>query len=752
MFRDGSITGLRFNFRYPQLSSLEPALNLYLCFMKVKSGLVALALLCSVRMFGVEYQYPFQDPSLSDDERIDNLISLMTLEEKVRMYGGAGVTRLGVRGPGSSEAIHGVVQGGPAWNPNRFGQVTTSFPQAYGLGETWDRNLIHDVASHIGYEGRYLFQSPKHNKAGLILWAPNADLGRDVRWGRTEECFGEDPFLVSQLVVSFVKGLQGDDDKYWQSASLMKHFFANSNESGRTETSSDFNEKLLREYYTYPFMKGITEGGANALMTSYNAYNGTPCTISPVLRNILQKEWGFDGMIITDGGAFSQLKTTHKVFDNLEDAAQACIKAGTSRFLDNYRDALMGAYNRGLVTESDIEQNIRGNIRLMIKLGLLDLAPENPYSSIGLTDTIDPWTKPETKEFVRHVANKSAVLLKNDKGMLPIKIKPGMKIAVIGNKADKVLEDWYCGNLPYKVTPLEGIRNYAEAHGAEVKYVKDNKRGLAEDAARWADYVLVCVGNDPTCSVEWAKAPWGEGAFPSEGREDVDRISLQLDQEDLLKRLYKANPNTALVLISSFPYAINWSQENLPSILHFTQSCQELGNSVADVVFGEFNPAGRTTQTWPKDINQLPHILDYDITDGRTYMYFDGEPLYPFGHGLSYTDFKYVTAETDKKSITKDDLLTVNVEIANTGNYDGEEVVQIYAQLPGDDAKMRLRAFDRVPVKKNETVTVPLTIKASDLALWDDAKKEFVLPKGKMKLLIGSSSSDIKLTKTVDLK
>lgn len=702
--------------------------------------------------FARDYKYPFQNPSLSDDERIDNFISLLTFEEKVRLYGGSGVQRLGVRGPGSSEAIHGIVQGGPAWNPNTKVQATTCFPQGYGLGQTWDKDLIYKVASHIAYEGRYLFQSPKYQRAGLILWSPNADLGRDLRWGRTEECYGEDPCLVSKLVVSFVKGLQGEDNKYWKSASLMKHFLANSNESGRTETSSNFDDRLFREYYSYPFMKGIKEGGANALMTAYNAYNGVPCTISPVLRNILQKEWGFNGMIITDGGAFQHLKTTHKFFDNLEDAAQACIKAGTTRFLDDYRDALVSAYRNKKITISEIDSNLRGNVRLMLKLGLLDDSDENPYKNIGIKDTIDPWTKQETKDFVRLVSNKSAVLLKNTQKLLPLDINKIKRIAVVGNKADVVLEDWYCGTLPYKVTPLMGITEVAKKVGAEVKFVKDNKRGVAEDIAKWADVVIACVGNNPTCSPEWTKAPWGQSVLSGEGREDVDRTSLGLDQEDLLKRVYKNNKNTILVLISSFPYAINWSENNIPSILHFTQSCQELGHSVSDVIFGNYNPAGRTTQTWIKDIDELPHILDYDIRKGRTYMYYDGEPLYPFGYGLSYTDFKYLNVSVDKRNLTINDELNVDVKLANVGDYAGDEVIQLYVKLPGDDAKCRLKAFERVFFEKGQDKTVRLSIKVSDLAMWDTDNHDFVLPKGKMCIMIGSSSENIKLKKYVILK
>lgn len=612
--------------------------------------------------------------------------------------------------------------------------------------------LIQQVADYIAYEGRYLYQSPKYQRAGLILWSPNADLGRDIRWGRTEECYGEDPVLTAALTVAFVKGLQGSHPKYWKSASLMKHFLANSHESGRVETSSDFDETLFREYYSYPFWKGIEQGGANALMTAYNAYNGIPCTISPVLRKVLQKEWGFDGMIITDGGAFQQLKNTHKVFERLEDAAQACIKAGTTRFLDDYKAALKNAFYEGKVSEKELEENIKGNLRIMLRLGLLDDDDSNPYKSIGIKDTIDPWLKEETRQLVRLAARKSAVLLKNEGRLLPLDKGSVKRIAVIGNRADVVLEDWYSGAMPYKITPLAGLKEVAEREGIEIRYVKDNKRSAAEDAAAWADVVIVCLGNDPTGSQEWAKAPWGQTALASDGREDVDRTSLQLEQEDLLRSVYKKNSRTVLVLISSFPYAINWSQDNIPAILHFTQSCQELGHAVSDVIFGDYNPAGRTTQTWVKDISDLPHIMDYDIRKGRTYMYFKGKPLYAFGHGLSYTSFDYSHLQVEQKTLSASETLHVRFNVTNTGEYSGDEVVQVYVKLPGDVAAKRLKGFSRIFVEEGKTETVEIQIPATDLILWNAAENCFKLPEGKMELMVGSASDNIKLKSKIRLQ
>ncbi len=711
---------------------------------------VLLSFFCN--MTAQQYKYPFQNPKLDTEKRINDLISLMTNEEKINMFSGAGIQRFGIRSAGSTEAIHGIVQGGPAWNQNEKEQITTSFPQGYGLGETWDTELIHKIGSTMAYEARYLFQSPKYQRCGLILWTPNADMGRDIRWGRTEECYGEDPCLTASLTVAMIKGIQGDNNKYWKGASLMKHFLANSNESGRAETSSDFDNALFNEYYAYSFRHGIQDGGCNAIMTAYNSYNGIACTTHPILRNILMKQWGFNGIITTDGGAFQQLKNIKHLYNTHEDAAKACINAGTTRFLDDYKPYLKNAVSKGLIKEKELDENIKGNLRVMIKLGLLDDSDKNPYKYIGIKDTIDPWTRQDTKDFVRLVADKSVVLLKNDNSILPLDENKIKKIAVIGNRADEVLEDWYCGTLPYKITPLDGIKEIADNEGIEVKFVKDDKQGMAEEAAAWADIAIVCVGNNPTGSPEWGKAPWSKTTIASDGREDVDRTSLQLDQEDLIKLVYKANPKTVAVLISSFPYAINWTQEHVPSILHITQSCQELGHAIADVLFGKYNPAGRTTQTWVTSIDELPNMMDYNIRNGRTYMYYKGKPLYAFGHGLSYTKFDYTSIATDKEIIHNGDKINIDITIKNAGNMNGEEVVQVYAKIPGDDASKRLKGFCRTNMTIGESKIVRITIDAKDLELWNLKDDKFELPKGTLTIQVGSSSEDIKLEKNISIK
>ena len=694
----------------------------------------------------IHAQNVFNDPAVKEEQRLDDLIARMTLDEKVDALGNnTQVPRLGIQASGSVEGLHGIVLGGPTYG-DRANTPTTGFPQAYGLGETWDTDLLHRVATYISTENRYLFQNAKYRKSGLIMWTPNVDLGRDPRWGRTEECYGEDAFLTSRLAVAFIKGIQGDHPKYWRNASLMKHFLSNSNEYGRTFSSSNYSDKLFREYYAYPFYKGVTEGGSQALMTAYNAYNGTPCIMHPVLRNIVMKEWGLNGTLLTDGGAFRLLLSDHKRFDNdRAAAAAACIKAGITKFLDEYKDAVYEALHRKLISVEDIEKAIRGNLRISLKLGLLDHTEDNPYAAIGVTDTIAPWSKPETKALVREATLKSVVLLKNQDHLLPLDRHKIKKIAVIGQRATEVLQDWYAGKPFYTVNVLDAIREEA-GNDIEVRYVKTNRMDSARTVAAWADVAIVCVGNHPTCDAGWEQAP-----VISEGKEAVDRQSLQLDQEDLLLQVAQTNPNTIGVLISSFPYAINRANQTVPALLHLTQCSQELGHAVSDVIFGHYNPAGRLTQTWVKNITDLPHMMDYDITHGRTYMYFKEKPLYPFGYGLSYTRFNYSGTTLNDRVIERGDTLRVCFNLKNSGNMDGDEVVQLYVSArkhTDKDPIKQLKAFQRISLRKGETKKVELTVPYTELQVWDEKQNRFILPDKEMTLEIGASSSDIRLRTT----
>jgi beta-glucosidase len=686
--------------------------------------------------------FPFQDSNLDELTRLKDLVSRMTLDEKIAALGTSpSVPRLGVRRTQHVEGLHGLAYGGPSNWGSRNPMPTTIFPQAVGLGQTWDSDVVREVGRIEGYEARFIAQSPRWRRGGLIIRAPNADLSRDIRWGRTEESFGEDAFLAGALSVAFIKGLQGDDPRRWQAASLMKHLLANSNENGREHTSSDFDERLLHEYYSAPFRMGVMEGRANAYMAAYNKVNGVPSTVQPFLRRMTMEQWGLDGIICTDGGALGLLVTAHKYYPALDEAAAASIKAGITVFLDRYPEAVRQALQKGLLAEADVDAALMRNFRVSLKLGLLDSLEHDPYGGIGKTGD-DPWTTDAHKDAVRRVTQKSIVLLKNDTSLLPLDRTRIKSIAVIGPRANDVLLDWYSGTPPYTVTPLVGIRNKAGA-AMEVSHARDNTNGEAVKLARAAAVAIVVVGNHPTCDAGWAQCP-----VASDGKEAVDRRGIDLEQEALVRDVHGANPRTILVLKASFPFAINWSQAHVPAILTLAHNSQEEGNALADVLFGEYNPAGRVVHTWPRSVEDLPPILDYDLRKGRTYMYSNATPLYPFGFGLSYTTFTYSNLRLDPVAVGADGTVAVKVDVRNGGQRAGEEVVQVYVSYASSRVPRparELKGFARVAIGAGETTTVSVPVPASRLGYWDVAKQSFVVEPGQVKVFVGSSSADLKL-------
>ena len=697
------------------------------------------------------FEFPFQDPDRPAEERITDLIGRMTLEEKVDCLAfRAAVPRLGVKGSPHIEGYHGVAQGGPSNWGRRNPTATTQFPQAYGLGSTWDPELVRRVAGQEAQEARYLYQSAKFNRSGIIVRAPNADLARDPRWGRTEEVYGEDPFHVGTLATAFTRGLQGDDPHYWKTAALLKHFLANSNEDARTRSSSDFDERLWREYYAKPFEMAVRQGGARAMMAAYNAVNGTPAHVHPMLRDIVVQEWGLDGILCSDGGGLRLLVTDHKAFPDLPAAAAACMKAGINHFLDRHKEPVTEALKRGLVTEAEIDQALRGLFRVSIRLGLLDPPERVLYASIGAVGDPEPWARAETRALVREVTRKSIVLLKNSANLLPLDRAKVRSIAVVGPLANQVLLDWYSGTPPYAVSPREGIERAASPgpppapNPISVNWVGDMS-DAAIDLARRQDVVVVCVGNHPE-----GNAGWEVVTSPVEGKEAVDRkaITLPPGQEDFVRRLYAANPRTVVVLIANFPVALPWAAENATTILHMTHASQELGNALADVLFGEANPGGRLAQTWPKSLDQLPPMMDYDIRHGRTYMYSRPEPQYPFGYGLSYTTFAYGNLRTSPATLAPDRAIDAIVDVTNTGARAGDEVVQLYVRYPDSKVERplkQLRGFARVTLAPGETKSVTLRVAAENLRYWDTQRHTWVVEPGRLELMVGRSSADADL-------
>lgn len=709
--------------------------------------------------FAQQTTYPFNDPTMATEKRIDDLLSRMTIDEKIACFGTrTAVPRLGVKSFGSSEGIHGVVQrgGGKLERPII---TTTQFPQPPGMGESWDPELVRQVAGVEGYEARFITQTEKYDRQILMLWGPQSDLARDPRWGRSEEVYGEDPFFNGTMAVSFIKGLQGDDPKYWQSAALLKHFLANSNEMFRTSSSSDFDQRLFWEYYSVPFRMGFLEGGAKGVMASYNAWNGVPMVINPILKSIVQKQWGVD-VLSSDGGAVKLLVDPRKQFPDQKAAVVACLKAGINQFLDTYQDEMKSALKDGSITEKEVDELLRPKFRVTIRLGLLDPPDMVPYSKIK--DSPEPWNTDKDRDISKKIALESVVLLKNANSFLPLS-KDGLKsIAVIGPLADSVHWDWYGGFPVHAVTPLEGIKDEVGPN-VKINYAADETNGAAVEAAKSSDVAVVLVGNDPTCgpnmAKDWHNDAEGGGTLPctvpSDGREGRDRESISLAQEQLVKQVYAVNPKTVVILVSSFPLAINWSQAHVPAILHMAHSSQDEGTALAKVLFGDYNPGGHLVTTWPKSLDQLPPMMDYNIRHGRTYMYFKGEPLYPFGFGLSYSTFRYANLKMSSAQLAKDGSMMVSVDVTNTGKWAGDEVVQLYVKHLHSSVERpheELKGFQRVRIEPNETKTVQIPLKASTLAFWNEKRGGFEVEAEPVSLMVGSASNDIKLTGTVHVQ
>jgi beta-glucosidase len=719
--------------------------------------------------------FPFDNPNLPADERIDNLLSLMTVDEKIDCLGTrTGVPRLGVPNIGGSEGIHGVVQ-----RDTRFGLkpiTTTQFPQPPGMGATWDPALVREAAGVEGYEARFISQTAEYNRQILMLWGPQSDLDRDPRWGRSEEVYGEDPFFNGTMATAFSRGLEGDNPKYWQAAPLLKHFLANENEDGRNGSSSDFDARLFWEYYSVPFRMAFVDGGAKAVMASYNAWNGTPMAINPIMRSIVTDKWGVQ-VISSDGGAVSLLVKPRHLFPDQEAAVVACLKAGVNMYLDRYQAELKAALKDGSLKESDLDEALRRKFLITIKLGLLDPPEMVPYTAIK--DSPLPWNTDRDQAVSKKIALESVVLLKNQDSLLPLDKKKIKSIAVIGPLADVVHWDWYGGTPPYATTPLAGIRN---AVGPDVKvnyaaYDTPDGEFEALKAASQSDVAVVVIGNNPTCGDQakaWYGTPAGDGGTlpctdPGDGREGRDREIMSLNQEQIVKQVFMKNPKTVVMLITSFPYTINWTQEHIPAILTMAHASQDEGTALAQVLFGDSNPGGHLVVTWPKSADQLPPRMDYNIRDGYTYMYFKGEPLYPFGFGLSYTTFKFSNLRTSPEQLARsgapgdrssslgwrDGSITVSVDVTNTGSRAGDQVVQLYIEYPHSAVprpRQELEGFQRVSVDPGQTKTVSIELKAAQLAYWDLRTEAFRVESKPVRLLIGDSSANLPLTTTIQVE
>jgi beta-glucosidase len=726
-----------------------------------------------------DYQFPFQDPCKPLEDRVTDLLSRMTPDEKINLLyeNQPAILRLGITSFTTyTEGLHGL-----GWSKvggtSQARVVATQFPQAFGLAQSWDPEALRIVGDTMGVESRvYYARWGDANQCctSIVIRAPVIDLGRDPRWGRTEESYGEDPYLTAELAKGFLSGLHGGSQygglqttnaPYLMAASTLKHFLAYNNEVNRNKSDSAVDDRNLNEYYLAPFREVVAAGKADSIMTSYNKISGDPAMISPRVKNVLMAQWKFDGMVATDAYALNGLYASsgHNYMAmgwSYEKSAAEVVKSGqlltggnvTNGAPDDV-EALRRAYQMGLIAVADLDLALSGSLRLRFRLGDLDPKSRVPYRS--LTGNENPWNTAEYKARALDVSHRTVVLLKNANGALPLDKTALKNVAVIGPRGNQIIRDWYAGKPPYTaVTALAGIKAKLGA-GVTVNFAADNSNSAAVNAAKAADVAIVVVGDHPICGLAedtWAACPASSMGY--EGREgfDADRthIGLMPDQQALVQSVFAANPKTIVVLLSGYPQGVKWLADNVPAIVHIANSGQEIGTALADVLFGDYNPGGRTTMTWYASETDIPTaILDYDIKKGTTYWYYKGTPVFPFGHGLSYSTFKYENLAVSGAGVSMTTSVNVSVDVSNTGTRAGDEVVQLYVAYPQSTTlprpRQQLRGFKRVTLAPGQKQTVTFPLAGSALTYWDTTAQAFALQQGTVQLQVGSTSKDIRL-------
>ncbi|WP_254552750.1 glycoside hydrolase family 3 protein [Kitasatospora sp. MMS16-BH015] len=791
----------------------------------------------------------FRNPALPLRKRIDDLLERLTPEERLAMlhqYAPA-VPRLGVAAfRTGSEALHGV-----SW----LGEATV-FPQAVGLGASWDESLVREVAAAVSTELRafHLHRPPaigaaERGATSLQAWAPVLNLLRDPRWGRNEEGYSEDPVHTARIGEAYCRGLAGDHPVYLRTAPVLKHFLAYNNEDDRCTTSSGLRPRVLQEYDLAAFRPVVAAGAATGAMAAYNLVNGRPCHVSPLIETELRR-WaaptGHELFVVSDAEAPSNLVDPEHYFDDHAESHAAALKAGIDSFTDHGEDSetvvgrLREALERGLMAQQDVDRAVRRQLELRFRLGEFD--PElDPYAGIG-PEVVDC---AEHRALARRAVAESTVLLKNE-GLLPLDPARPPRIAVIGPLADSVFEDWYSGTLPYRI----GLAGALAAAGVEVTRVDGSDRialrsrttgellgktafdltdwgggavtlraadtgrylGLQEDGGLAADRSVIkswfvtetfrleavgpdevvlrsvftgrYAGVDPTdgrVSVHIETAAEAErwqrelvrdglaearaaaeaaevavvmlGNHPMiNGRETEDRadIALPEGQEALLRAVAAARPETALVVTSSYPYALDWADEHLPAVVWTSHGGQEGGHALADVLLGAAEPAGRLPQTWYRGEDPLPHPLDYDVIKaGWTYQYHRTPARYAFGHGLSYTEFAYRDLRLSQPSIDQAGAVEAVVTLENTGERPGSEVVQVYLRAPEARyaaPRLSLAEFRKLRLEPGESRELTFRLTAGQLAHWDVATGAFTVDPGRYEVIVARSADHHELT------
>lgn len=682
----------------------------------------------------------YLDTNLSFEERVKDLVSRLTLDEKVGLmsHPSRGVPRLNIPAYNYwSEALHGVARNGRA----------TVFPQTIGMAATWDPELIHKVADAISDEGRAKYHEALRRNGstaqyqGLHMWSPNVNIFRDPRWGRGQETWGEDPFLTGEMAASFVRGLQGDNPKYYKTAACAKHFAVHSGpEKDRHHFNAVVTKRELYDTYLPAFKKLVKEANVEAVMGAYNRTLGEVCCASKLLiEDILRGEWHFKGHYVSDCFALSDFHLSHKVTKDAAESAALALKHGCDLGCDHVFDEIPTAIERGLITEADVDHALHRSLLSRFKLGMFDPAEMVPFASIS-TDVV---ACPQNRQLAYETALESVVLLKNKDNLLPIKPST-KKIFVTGPTATsiEVLLGNYYGFNDRMITLLEGIVGRVpegmgmEYHsGAMLKHPREIDKTWAPDMALTSDVAIVCCGFS-----SYMEGEEGESLLsPQNG--DLEDISLPASQVDYIKELAMQGTKIVLVLTGGSPIALGELEDMVDAVLFIWYPGMEGGRAVASVLFGDVSPSGKLPLTFPKSLAQLPPFDDYSMTN-RTYRYITQEPLYPFGFGLSYSRFEYSDLRLSSDKIASNESISVKVNVKNTGSISAAEVVEFYLS----DLKAstivplhHLIGFKRINLEAGASQTVEFTITPEMMSFFNDDGK-LTLEPGEFSLEIGGCS------------
>ncbi len=694
---------------------------------------------------------PFRNPDLSITERVQDLVSRLTIEEKCgqMLHEAPAIERLGIPSYNWwNECLHGVARAG----------VATVFPQAIGLAAMWHEPFLYRIACTISDEARakhheFLREGDTNYYAGLTYWTPNINIFRDPRWGRGHETYGECPYLTSRLGVAFCKGLEGDDPTYLKLVATAKHYAVHSGPEGdRHSFNAKVSPKDLRETYLPAFHACVTEAGVHSIMGAYNRTNGEVCCGSKtLLQKILREEWGFEGYVVSDCWAIRDFHEHHKITAKPTESAAMAVKNGCDLNCGCIYEKLLEAIQEGLLDEAAIDTAVSRLMEARIRLGMFDPPESVPYAQIPyeINDC------EEHRAMALEAARESIVLLKND-GLLPLR-KDIRSLAVIGPNAysSYVLLGNYHGTPSETVTPLDGIRA-AVSEGTKVWYAEgcdltgtrvthcapSGRLSEAVSVAKRADAVVLCLGLDSRI----------EGEQGDTGNESAagDKMHLNLPglQQQLLETVTAVGKPVILVIISGSALGVTWADTHCNAVMQAWYPGEEGGTAIADVLFGDYSPAGRLPVTFYKSIDDCPDFRDYSMAN-RTYRYFEGEPLYPFGYGLSYTRFDYANLRLSEARVAAADLaageaVTVSVDVTNAGTHAGDEVVQLYVTDTAASVtvpKRDLRGFRRIHLAVGETQTVTLPLPAKALSLIDAAGRR-VLEPGTFVVTVGGSQPD----------